>query len=82
MAKFIPDIGNLGEMTSLSSSPFAPGKVIIKKASFRKGQVPAHLTGYTIKDNPCKGVKGTVTYKGKLVPAAAKCLAEKRGKGK
>ena len=60
---------------SISSSPFAPGKMIIKKASFPGGKVPEHLKDFIIDKNPCEDVTGTVTYKGKKIPAAAVCLA-------
>jgi len=65
---------------SLSSSPFAPGKAILKRASFPKGVIPSHLSGYLIKAGECAGRMGTVVYKGKLVPGPAKCVAEKHGR--
>jgi len=60
---------------SISSSPFAPGKMIIKKASFPGGEVPEHLKAFKIKEELCKDITGTVTYKGKKIPAAAVCVA-------
>ncbi len=66
---------------SISSSPFAPGKVVVKRASFPKGKVPAHLRGYLIKSGECSGRTGTVVYKGKPVPATARCVAEKHKRG-
>lgn len=67
---------------SITSSPFAPGEVIIKRASFPKGEVPPHLEKYLIKKGQCKGEFGTVIYKGKPVPKTAKCVAEGRSKKK
>ena len=63
---------------SISSSPFAPGKMIIKRASFKKGETPAHLEKYLITKGMCKE-DGTVIYKGKPIPKVAACVAGKRG---
>ena len=63
---------------SISSSPFAPGKMIIKRASFRAGEVPPHLQKYLITRGSCTGT-GTVVYKGKPIPKVAACVAGKRG---
>ena len=63
---------------SISSSPFAPGKVILKRASFKGGEVPAHLEKYLIRKGTCSG-EGTVIYKGKPIPKVAACIAEKKG---
>jgi len=68
-------------------TPFAPGAMIVKTASFPKGKVPAHLDEYTFdigakgkpKSDACKGVKGTVVYKGKLIPRRARCIAKEWG---
>jgi len=65
---------------SISTSPFAPGKLIIKRASFRAGQIPEHLRGYLIKSGECIGIKGTVVYKGKPIPKVAACVAAKHGR--
>ena len=65
---------------SISSSPFAPGKVIVKRASFPKGKTPPHLARYAIKPGECKGQYGTVIHKGKLMPKTAACVAKKHGK--
>jgi hypothetical protein len=62
---------------SVSRTPFNPDIAVIKRASFRKGEVPAHLEGYLIKSGECKGETGTVVYKGRLVPKTAACVAEK-----
>lgn len=63
---------------SITSSPFAPGKMVIKRASFKKGETPAHLVKYLITKNMCSG-DGTVIYKGKPIPKVAACVAGKRG---
>jgi len=64
---------------SLSRSPFNPDIAIIKRASFPKGEVPPHLRDYAEKLKRvapmCRGVEGKITYKGKLVPKAAVCVA-------
>ena len=65
---------------SISRTPFNPDIVVVKRASFPKGTVPAHLTGRLIKKGECKGVTGTAIYKGRLVPKTAICVAEKHGK--
>ncbi len=65
---------------SISRTPFNPDIVVIKRASFPKGTVPAHLTGFLIKKGECAGRTGTQIYKGRLVPATAKCVAEKHGR--
>lgn len=63
---------------SISSSPFAPGKMIIKRASFIGGVVPAHLSKHLITKNMCTGT-GTVVYHGKKIPKVAACVGGKRG---
>ena len=65
---------------SITSSPFAPGETIVKRASFPKGEVPPHLEKYLIKKGQCKGEFGTVIYKGKPVPKTARCVAEGKKK--
>ena len=65
---------------SLSRTPFNPDIVVIKRASFPKGKVPPHLTGFLIKAGECKGRLGTLVHKGRLVPATAVCVAEKHGR--
>jgi hypothetical protein len=71
---------------SVTTSPFAPGKTIIKRASFPKGEVPAHLEGYTINKGECKGRTGVVVGpRGNPIPNTAACIAEKhkgRGRGR
>jgi hypothetical protein len=64
---------------SLSSSPFSPGNIIIKRASFRGGETPDHLQQYTLSAGTCSGETGTVVYQGKTVPATAACVAQKQG---
>ncbi|MBA7522700.1 hypothetical protein ES705_14820 [subsurface metagenome] len=65
---------------SLSRTPFNPDIAVIKRASFPKGEVPKHLTGFLIKKGECAGRTGTLIYKGRLVPSTAVCVAEKHGK--
>ena len=65
---------------SISRTPFNPDIVVIKRASFPKGEVPPHLKPYLIKPGECKGVTGTAVYKGKRIPKAAICVAEKHRK--
>jgi len=62
---------------SLTSSPFSPGNMIIKRASFRAGETPDHLSQYSISSGECRGETGTVVYNGKEVPATAACVARK-----
>jgi hypothetical protein len=82
MPKFdLPIAAIMGDpYLSLTSSPFAPGKVIVKRASFKKGEVPAHLKGYLITSGMCSNEMGTVIYKGKKVPKVAACVARKKGR--
>jgi len=65
---------------SISRTPFNPDIVVIKRASFPKGTVPTHLTGFLIKKGECAGRTGTMVYKGRLVPQTAVCVAEKHGR--
>lgn len=65
---------------SISRTPFNPDIVVVKRASFPKGTVPKHLTGFLIKSGECAGRTGTTVYKGRLVPNTAKCVAEKHGR--
>ena len=65
---------------SLSRTPFNPDIVVVKRASFPKGEVPHHLTGYLIKKGECAGRTGRAVYKGRVVPQTAVCVAEKHGK--
>ena len=68
---------------SVSTSPFAPGKTIIKRASFPKGTVPPHLRGMLITKGMCKGETGVVIGpRGNPIPKTAACVAEKRGRKK
>lgn len=82
MVKIDADLGSLMAQRNLSitTSPFAPGKIILKRASFPKGEVPAHLRPYLIKSGTCKGQTGKVVYKGKVIPKVAACVAARRGK--
>ncbi|KKM23585.1 hypothetical protein LCGC14_1613710 [marine sediment metagenome] len=65
---------------SLSRTPFNPDIVVIKRASFPKGEVPKHLEKFLIKKGECSGKTGTLIHKGRLVPATAVCVAAKHGK--
>ncbi|MBA7539373.1 hypothetical protein ES705_31652 [subsurface metagenome] len=66
---------------SLSRSPFSREPLpVVKRASFRKGVVPAHLEKYLIKKGECAGRTGVLIFKGHPVPATAVCVAEKHGK--
>jgi len=62
---------------SISRTPFNPDIVVVKRASFPKGEVPPHLAGFKIATGACKGQMGTVVYKGKVVPKTAACVAAK-----
>lgn len=66
---------------SISRTPFNPDIVVVKRASFPKGEVPPHLEPYLITKGLCKNKTGTVVYKGKVVPKTAACVAEKKRKG-
>ncbi|GAI97637.1 unnamed protein product, partial [marine sediment metagenome] len=48
---------------SLSRTPFNPDIVVIKRASFPKGEVPKHLSGFLIKKGECAGRTGTLVHK-------------------
>jgi len=63
---------------TISSSSFAVNKVIIKRASFKKGEIPKHLEGWRFTKGICSGETGTVVYKGKKIPKVAACIAQKR----
>ncbi len=66
---------------SITTSPFAPGVTIIKRASFQKGQTPPHLEKFLIKKGECKGRTGVVVGpRGNPIPSAAACVKEKHGK--
>jgi len=65
---------------SISRTPFNPDIVVVKRASFPKGTIPKHLTGFLIKKGECAGRTGTTVYKGRVVPQTAACVAEKHGK--
>lgn len=66
---------------SISSSPFSPGKVIVKRSSFPKGEVPPHLKSYLIEKGECKGKTGVVTGpRGNPIPGTAACVHTKHKK--
>ena len=62
---------------SLTSSPFTE-KQIIKRASFPKGQVPAHLRSYLIPKGTGAGLRGTGVYHGKVIPKTAIAMPSAR----
>lgn len=64
---------------SVSSNPSAPDHVIIKRASFPKGQTPPHLVSFLFRKGDCKGQTGTVIYHGVPVSRTAQCQAERKG---
>lgn len=67
---------------SVTTSPFAPGKTIVKRASFAKGKVPNHLKPYLIKKGECDGRTGIVAGPRGPITGAAACVMEKHGGGK
>ncbi len=66
---------------SITTSPFAPGKVIIKRASFRKGTVPPHLRPFLISPGTGRGMRGTAVFRGKRIPNTAINVARRGGRG-
>jgi len=82
MAKIDVDFGALMGQKNLSitTSPFAPGKIILKRASFPKGEVPPHLVSYLIPPGTGRGLTGKSVYKGKLIPNTAVNVAQRRGR--
>jgi len=66
---------------SISSSPFSPGNMIIKRASFKAGETPDHLEQFSLSNNhEGSGEMGTVVYNGKEIPAAAAAVGEARSR--
>lgn len=65
---------------SITSSPFAPGDMIIKRASFKAGETPAHLEQFALTPSDVPSVEGTVILDGKPVPKTAAAVAEARGR--
>lgn len=66
---------------SLATSIFAPGKMIIKRASFPGGETPEHLKDYLIKKGEFAGYKGKTIYHGKTVPKVAAEVGKRKKKG-
>lgn len=64
---------------SLTSSPFSPGKLIIKRASFPAGEVPEHLEPFLLSPGDVPSRTGTVVRDGKQIPATAAAVADSRG---
>lgn len=67
---------------SLTTSPFAPGKTIVKRASFPKGEVPPHLRSYLIPSGTGRGMTGKGVYNGKRIPQTAINVAKRYRGGK
>lgn len=67
---------------SVSRTPFNPDIVVIKRASFPKGEVPAHLRSYLIPSGTGRGMTGTGIYHGKRVPKTAINIAERYRRGR
>jgi len=66
---------------SVTTSPFAPGKAIIKRSSFPKGVVPPHLRSYLIPSGTGRGMMGTAVYRGKRIRKVALAVAQKYRRG-
>ena len=65
---------------SITSSPFAPGDMIIKRASFKAGETPEHLEQFSLTESEVpNNLNGTVIYKGKPIPKTAAAVAVRRG---
>lgn len=63
---------------SISSSPFTQN-MIIKRASFRGGEVPEHLEPFLFEDNhEGTGETDTEVYQGKTIPSSAAAIGEQR----
>jgi len=64
---------------SISSSPFSPGNMIIKRASFKAGETPDHLEQFAITGNE-SGITetGTVVVDGKPIPRSAAAVKAAR----
>lgn len=65
---------------SITSSPFAPGKMILKRASFKAGEAPEHLKPFLLEENH-EGANqyDTEIYDGKPVPSSAAAVGKNRG---
>jgi hypothetical protein len=62
---------------SISRTPFNPDIVVIKRASFPKGEIPPHLRSYLIPSGTGRGMTGTGTYHGKRIPKTAINIAQR-----
>jgi len=64
---------------SITSSPFSPGNMIIKRASFKAGETPDHLEQFALSDN-ISGINetGTVVVDGKPIPKSAAAVKAAR----
>lgn len=64
---------------SITSSPFSPGKMIIKRASFKAGETPEHLKQFELTGNEGQqGAMDTVVVDGKPIPKSAAKVKESR----
>lgn len=59
---------------SLARAPFREG-VVIKRASYKKGEQPEHLRQFAIQNGECAGLTGTEVYEGTEIPSTAACVA-------
>ena len=66
---------------SISRTPFNPDIVVLKRASFPKGEVPPHLRSFLISAGTGRGLTGTGVYKGRLLPKTAINIAQRRRGG-
>lgn len=66
---------------SLSRTPFNPDIVVLKRASFPKGEVPAHLRAYLIPAGTGRGLTGKGVYHGRQIPNTAINVARRHGRG-
>jgi len=78
---FAPEDLFFGSRITVTRSPFAPGRSIVKRIPYPRGTTPPHLIPYAIRPGECAGRTGTVIGpRGNPIPATAQCVAEKHGK--
>ena len=68
-------------LLSVTSSIFAPGKVIVKRASYPKGTTPPHLEQYLIAPGTGEGTLGLGSRDGKLMTNTAINIAKTKSIG-
>lgn len=66
------------EDLTLARAPFKNG-VVIKRASYSKGEYPEHLKSEAINRGECTG-KGKEVYQGVKIPSVAACVGRKKSK--